>query len=69
MNYVFLYHMKMALARLKMIMKGVHFTVSVTSMVLIQMKHGCMENGFMQQVMVFGHEVKATERSPPDNLT
>ena len=53
MNYVFLYHMKMALVRLKMITRGVHITVSVTSMVLIQMKHGCMENGFMQQVMVF----------------
>ena len=26
---------------------------SVTSMVLIQMKHGCMENGFIRQIMVF----------------
>ena len=31
------------------------------------MKHGCMETGFIRQI--FGHEVKATERSPPDNLT
>ena len=53
MNYAFLYHMKMTLARLKMIMRGVHITVSVTSMVLIQMKHGCMENGFIPQIKVF----------------
>ena len=56
MNYAFLYHMKMALARLKMITRGLHITVSVTSMVLIQMKGKA-------------HEGKATERSPPDNLT
>ena len=53
MNYAFLYHMKMALARLKIITRGVHVTVSVTSIVLIQMKHGCMENGFIRQIMVF----------------
>ena len=56
MIYAFLYHMKMALARLKMITRGLHITVSVTSMVLIQMKGKA-------------HEGKATERSPPDNLT
>ena len=59
--------MKMTLARLKMITRRVHIAVSVFSMVLIQMKHGCMETGFIRQI--FGHEVKATERSPPDNLT
>ena len=57
--------MKMVLARLKLLTRGVHITVSVTSMVLIQMKHGYMETGYG----IFGHEVKATERSPPDNLT
>ena len=59
--------MKMTLARLKMITRRVHIAVSVFSMVLIQMKHGCMETSFIRQI--FGHEVKATERSPPDNLT
>ena len=33
--------------------RGVHITVSVTSVVLIQMKRGCMENGFIRQIMVF----------------
>ena len=53
MNYAFLYLMKMALAKLEMITRGVHIPVSVTSMVLTQMKHGFMENGFIQQIMVF----------------
>ena len=35
--------MKMDLAKLKMIMIIVYITVSVTSRVLIQMKHGFME--------------------------
>ena len=52
-----------------MITTGVHITASVTCMVLIQIKHGCMETSFIRQITVFGHEVKATERSPPDNLT
>ena len=45
--------MKMVLARLKMLTTEVHITVSVTSMVLIQMKHECMETGFARQIMVF----------------
>ena len=53
MNYAFLYDMKMNLARLKMITRVVHITKSVTSMVLIQMKHGCMENDFIRQIKVF----------------
>ena len=52
MNYTFLYHMKMALVRLKMITRGVHITVSVTSMVLIQMKHECMGIGFIRQRII-----------------
>ena len=51
MNYIFLYHMKMALVRLKMITKGVYITVSVTSMV-IQMKHECMGIGFIRQRII-----------------
>ena len=47
----------------------VHITVSVMTMALMQMKHGCMGIGFIRQIGIFGHEVKATERSPPDNLT
>ena len=46
-----------------------HITVSVMTMALMQMKHGCMGIGFIRQIGIFGHEVKATERSPPDNLT
>ena len=42
----------MALVRLKMITKGVYITVSVTSMVLIQMKHECMEIGFIRQRII-----------------
>ena len=42
--------MKKALARFKMIMIIVHITVFVISMVLIQMKHGCMETGFIRQI-------------------
>ena len=53
MNYAFLYDMKMDLARLKMITRVVHITKSVTIMVLIQMKHGCMENDFIRQIKVF----------------
>ena len=42
----------MALVRLKMITKGVYITVSVTSMVLIQMKHECMGIGFIRQRII-----------------
>ena len=59
MNYAFLYHMKMDLARLKTMMRGVHVTVSVM--------YG--EWFYTIDYGIFGHEVKATERSPPDNLT
>ena len=58
-NYAFLYHMKMDLARLKTMMRGVHVTVSVM--------YG--EWFYTIDYGIFGHEVKATERSPPDNLT
>ena len=53
MNYLFLYHTKMDLARSGIIGRGGHITVSLTSKLLIQMKHGCIENGFIQQIMVF----------------
>ena len=45
--------MKMALVRLKMLTLRVHITVSVISMVLIQMKHGRMVTGFIRQIMLF----------------
>ena len=62
--------MKMVLARLKMLTLRVRIIVTVMAMVLIQMKHGCMGTGFIRWIMViFGHEVKATETSPPENLT
>ena len=31
----------------------VHITVSVMTMALMQMKHGCMGIGFIQRIMVF----------------
>ena len=52
MNYTFFYHMKMALVRLKILTQGVHIAVSVTSIVLIQMKHGCMETGYIRQILL-----------------
>ena len=53
MNEAFLYHMKMVSASLKMLILGVHITVFVMTMVLMQMKYGCMETGFIQQIMLF----------------
>ena len=44
-------------------------TVFVMAVALMRMKHECMGIGFISQIMVFfGCEVKATERSPPENL-
>ena len=48
----FLYHMKMVSTRLKMVILTVPIIVSVMTMALTQMKHGCMEIGFIQLVMV-----------------
>ena len=52
MIYAFLYHLKMISVRLKMLILKVHVTAPVMTMVLMQMKHGCMEIGFIQLVMV-----------------
>ena len=60
--------MKMVSVRLKMPTLRVHITVSVMTIALMQMKHGCMEF-YTTDYAIFGHEVKATERYPPDNLT
>ena len=49
----FLYHMKMVSVGLKMLTLKVHIVVSVMITVLIRMKHGCMEIGFIRQIMVF----------------
>ena len=40
-------HMKMVSAKLKMTILKVHITVSVMTMALMWIKHGCMEIGFM----------------------
>ena len=50
MNKAFPYHMKVASARLKMLTLRVHITVYVMTMALMQMKRGCMETGFIQQI-------------------
>ena len=63
--------MKMVSARLKILTLNVHITVSVMTMALVRMKHRCMGIGFIRRTDygIFDHEVKATERSPPDNRT
>ena len=63
--------MKMALARLTMIARGVHITLSVTSMVGVNPDETWMYGDWFNTTdyAIFDHEVKATERSPPDNLT
>ena len=48
-----LYHMKMVLAKLKIVTFKALITVSVITTALMQMKHGCMETGFIQQIMLF----------------
>ena len=47
-HYTFLFHMKMGLAKLKMIMIKVHITVYAMSTVYNLAKRGCMETGFIQ---------------------
>ena len=62
--------MKMVSARLKMLTLKVHIAVSVMTMVLMQMKHGCMGIDFIRLVMVYlAKKVKAKKRSSPENLT
>ena len=39
--------------RLKIPTLRVHITVSVITMALMQMKHGCMGIGYIQRIMVF----------------
>ena len=59
----------MVSTKLKVLISKVYITVSVMTMALMQIKHGCMGIGFIQLVIgIFGQEVKATKRSPPDNL-
>ena len=53
MNWAFLYHAKMVSARLKLLTLEVHIAVSVMTMALLRMKHGCMGIGFVRQIMVF----------------
>ena len=60
--------MKMVLIGLKKLTLKVHITVSVITMALMQMNHGCIGIDFIRQI-IFGDKVKAKESSPPDNLT
>ena len=68
MIWVLLYHVKMVLIGLKKFTLKVHITVSVITIALMQMNHGCMGIDFIRQI-IFGHKVKVKESSPPDNLT
>ena len=47
MTWVFCCHMKMVSAKLKMLILKVHITVSVMTMALMWIKHGCMGIGFI----------------------
>ena len=60
--------MKMVLIGLKKLTLKVHITVSVITMALMQMNHGCIGIDFIRQI-IFGDKVKVKESSPPDNLT
>ena len=53
MNWAFLYHMKMVSVRLKMLTFKAPITAFVMTTALMQMKHGCMGIGFIQQIMLF----------------
>ena len=55
MVWAFFYDMKLALAKLKIVTFKVPIIVSVIT--------------YTTDYAIFGHEVKATERSPLDNLT
>ena len=53
MIHIFLFHMKMVLAGLKILTLKVRVTIIVVTMVLMQQKHRSMGIGFIQQNMVF----------------
>ena len=40
-------------SKVKMLTLRVHITVSLMTMALMQTKHGCMETGFRQQILLF----------------
>ena len=70
MNYTFLYNMKKALARLKMIMIIVHITEFCDQYGVNPDETWMYGDWFYStNYTIFGHEVKVTERSPADNLT
>ena len=61
--------MKMVLVRLKIVTLGVHIIVSV--MTGVDTNETWMHGDWFHTTdyAIFGHKVKATERSLPDNLT
>ena len=70
-NYAFLYHMKTGLAKLKTIMRTAHITVYAMRMYGVDPTETWMYGDwfYTTDYAVFGHEAKAIEMSPPDNLT
>ena len=62
--------MMMVLVRFEMLTLRVIITVFVMTMVLMQIKRWMHGDWFYTtDYGIFGHEVKATERSSPENLT
>ena len=54
--------MKVGLARLKMLTFKAPITAFVMTTALIQMKHGCMGVGFVQQIMLDSQEHQDPEK-------
>ena len=59
----------MASARLKMLILRAHITVSVMTIALMQMKHGYMEIGFIQQLTLGNRKISTRQSYPIDHYT
>ena len=69
MIWTFLYHMKMVSAGLKMLTLKVHISISICDDYGLDADETWMHGNwfYTTDYGIFDHEVKATERSPPDN--
>ena len=59
----------MALARLKMLILRAHIKVSVMTIALMQMKHGYMEIGFIQQLTLGNRKISTKQPYTIDHYT
>ena len=69
MIWAFLYHMKMVSARLKILTLKVRVIRSLMTGFNPDEKWMHGDWFYTRDYSIFGREVKATESSPPDNLT